>query len=37
VIYLDGGRVAGTGSHNELMASSPGYAAIIHAYARRER
>ena len=37
VIYLDGGRVAGTGSHDELMASSPGYAAIIHAYARGER
>ena len=37
VIYLDGGRVAGTGSHDELMASSPGYAAIIHAYSRGER
>ncbi|MGH2640273.1 MAG: ABC transporter ATP-binding protein [Actinomycetota bacterium] len=37
VIYLEGGRVAGTGSHDELMASSPGYAAIIHAYARGER
>ena len=37
VIYLDGGRVGGTGSHDELMASSPGYAAIIHAYARGER
>jgi ATP-binding cassette, subfamily B, bacterial len=37
VIYLEGGRVAGTGSHDELMVSSPGYAAIIHAYARGER
>jgi ATP-binding cassette, subfamily B, bacterial len=37
VIYLEGGRVVGTGSHDELMAASPGYAAIIHAYARRER
>jgi ABC-type multidrug transport system fused ATPase/permease subunit len=37
VIYLEGGRVAATGSHDELMASSPGYAAIIHAYARGER
>ena len=37
VIYLERGRVAGTGSHDELMASSPGYAAIIRAYARRER
>jgi ABC-type multidrug transport system fused ATPase/permease subunit len=37
VIYLERGRVAGTGSHDELMASSPGYAAIIRAYARGER
>jgi ATP-binding cassette, subfamily B, bacterial len=37
VIFLAGGRVVGTGSHDELMASSPGYAAIIHAYARGER
>ncbi|MET1011644.1 MAG: ABC transporter ATP-binding protein [Actinomycetota bacterium] len=37
VIYLEGGHVAGTGSHDELMATSPGYAAIIHAYARGER
>jgi ATP-binding cassette subfamily B protein len=37
VIYLEDGRVAGTGSHDELMASSPGYAAIIRAYARGER
>jgi ABC-type multidrug transport system fused ATPase/permease subunit len=37
VIYLAAGRVAGTGSHDELMAASPGYAAIIHAYARGER
>jgi ABC-type multidrug transport system fused ATPase/permease subunit len=37
VIYLEDGRVAGTGSHIELMATSPGYAAIIHAYARGER
>jgi ATP-binding cassette, subfamily B, bacterial len=37
VIYLERGRVAGTGSHDGLMASSPGYAAIIRAYARAER
>jgi ATP-binding cassette subfamily B protein len=37
VIYLEDGRVAGTGSHDELMASSPGYTAIIRAYARGER
>jgi ATP-binding cassette subfamily B protein len=37
VIYLEGGRVAGTGTHDDLMASSPGYAAIIRAYARGRR
>jgi ABC-type multidrug transport system fused ATPase/permease subunit len=37
VIFLEGGRVADTGSHDELVASSPGYAAIIRAYARGER
>ena len=37
VIYLEDGHVAGTGSHDELMATSPGYAAIIHAYARGNR
>jgi ATP-binding cassette, subfamily B, bacterial len=37
VIFLQDGQVAGTGSHDELMASSPGYAAIIRAYERGER
>jgi ABC-type multidrug transport system fused ATPase/permease subunit len=37
VICLEGGRVAGTGTHDELLASVPGYAAIIHAYERGER
>jgi ABC-type multidrug transport system fused ATPase/permease subunit len=37
VLYLEDGRVAGTGSHDELMTSSPGYATIIHAYQRGER
>jgi ABC-type multidrug transport system fused ATPase/permease subunit len=37
VIFLQGGRVGATGSHDELMASSPGYAAIIRAYERGER
>jgi ATP-binding cassette subfamily B protein len=32
VIYLEDGRVAGTGSHDELLATLPGYAAIIRAY-----
>jgi ATP-binding cassette, subfamily B, bacterial len=37
VIFLEGGRVAGTGSHQELLASMPGYRAIINAYERGER
>ena len=34
VIFLQDGRVAGTGTHEELLATMPGYAAIIHAYER---
>jgi ABC-type multidrug transport system fused ATPase/permease subunit len=37
VIFLEGGRVTGTGTHEELLATSPGYAAIIHAYELEER
>ncbi|MEO8476012.1 MAG: ABC transporter ATP-binding protein [Actinomycetota bacterium] len=37
VIYLEHGRVAGTGSHDELLAAAPGYGAIIRAYERGER
>jgi ABC-type multidrug transport system fused ATPase/permease subunit len=37
VIYLEDGRVAATGSHDELLTSMPGYAAIIRAYERGER
>jgi ABC-type multidrug transport system fused ATPase/permease subunit len=37
VIYLEHGRVAATGTHEELLASMDGYAAIIHAYERGER
>jgi ATP-binding cassette subfamily B protein len=37
VIFLEGGKVAATGSHDELMAVAPGYAAIIRAYERGER
>ena len=29
VIFLEDGRVGGTGSHDELLATHPGYAAII--------
>ncbi|MEP6759451.1 MAG: ABC transporter ATP-binding protein [Actinomycetota bacterium] len=32
VVFLENGRVAGTGSHDELLATLPGYAAIIRAY-----
>ena len=32
VIFLEDGRVAATGSHDELLATLPGYAAIIRAY-----
>ena len=32
VVYLEDGRVAGTGSHDLLLATLPGYAAIIRAY-----
>jgi ABC-type multidrug transport system fused ATPase/permease subunit len=37
VLYLEGGRLAASGSHDELMASQPGYAAMVHAYERGER
>jgi ATP-binding cassette subfamily B protein len=37
VVYLQDGRVRGTGPHDELLATSPGYAAIIQAYERGER
>jgi ABC-type multidrug transport system fused ATPase/permease subunit len=37
VIFLQGGRVEATGSHAELLASQPGYGAIIRAYEQGER
>ena len=37
VVFLDRGRVAATGTHDELMATAPGYAEIIRAYERSER
>ncbi|HEU4354855.1 MAG TPA: ABC transporter ATP-binding protein [Actinomycetota bacterium] len=37
VLYLENGRLAAAGSHGELMASQPGYAAMVHAYERGER
>jgi len=37
VIYLEGGKVAAAGRHEDLLNAVPGYAAIIHAYERGER
>jgi ABC-type multidrug transport system fused ATPase/permease subunit len=37
VIFLDRGVVRATGTHDELLAGEPGYAAIIQAYERGER
>ena len=35
VLFLDGGRIAATGTHDELLAREPRYAAIVQAYARK--
>ncbi len=37
VIFLEDGRVKGTGTHDELMVTMPGYRAIIQAYEGGER
>jgi ABC-type multidrug transport system fused ATPase/permease subunit len=37
VLFLEEGRLRATGSHEQLMASQPGYAAMIRAYERGER
>jgi ABC-type multidrug transport system fused ATPase/permease subunit len=37
VLYLEGGRIRATGTHDELMDAEPGYAAMIRAYERGER
>jgi len=37
VLYLENGRIAATGSHEELMASQSGYEAMVRAYERGER
>jgi ABC-type multidrug transport system fused ATPase/permease subunit len=37
VLYLERGRLRATGSHEELLATQPGYAAMIRAYERGER
>jgi ABC-type multidrug transport system fused ATPase/permease subunit len=36
VLFMENGRIAGTGTHDELLATQPGYAAIIRAYEDRE-
>ncbi len=37
VLYLERGRLRATGSHEELLSSEPGYAAMVRAYERGER
>ncbi|HSJ50510.1 MAG TPA: ABC transporter ATP-binding protein [Actinomycetota bacterium] len=37
VLYLEGGRLRATGSHEELLAAEPGYAAMVHAYTLARR
>ena len=36
VVYLAGGRVAGDGTHPELLATMPGYANLVTAYERAD-
>ena len=37
ILYLEHGRLRATGSHEELLATEPGYAAMVRAYERGER
>ncbi|MBI3647597.1 MAG: ABC transporter ATP-binding protein [Actinobacteria bacterium] len=37
VLYLERGRLRAAGSHEELLAGEPGYAAMVRAYERGER
>jgi ATP-binding cassette subfamily B protein len=37
VLYLERGRLRASGSHDELLAIEPGYAAMARAYERGER
>lgn len=37
VVFLEDGRLRASGSHDELVATMPGYAAMIRAYERSER
>jgi ATP-binding cassette subfamily B protein len=36
VVYLEQGKVVGTGTHTELLAANPGYADLVTAYERAE-
>ncbi len=36
VVFLDGGRVTTTGTHEQLLTRSPGYRELVTAYARAE-
>jgi ATP-binding cassette subfamily B protein len=36
VVYLEQGRVAARGSHTDLLATVPGYAALVTAYERAD-
>ena len=36
VVWLEGGRVLARGSHDQLLAEVPGYAALVRAYAQTE-
>jgi ATP-binding cassette, subfamily B, bacterial len=36
VLYLAGGRVVATGTHEELLATQPAYAALVRAYQHRD-
>jgi len=36
VVFVEDGRVAARGTHDELLASSAGYGDVVHAYERAE-
>ena len=36
VVWLEGGRVLARGSHEQLLAEVPGYAALVRAYQQDE-
>jgi ABC-type multidrug transport system fused ATPase/permease subunit len=36
VVFVEDGRVAARGTHAELLATSPGYQDLVHAYERAE-